>query len=270
MNRIPRRHAFTLIELLVVIAIIAILAAFLFPIFALAREKSRAAACASNMKQLAQGWLMYAQDYEETFPLTAIQRWPKGPLISWPELIDPYVKGGVQEDAKGSTANDQRRGIFVCPDYGAAAPEQDEAGNAIQGPSVGSLPLLSYAPNVLLVSHWSLIGQPWAGETAQACTLAAIGESAQMVLLAENHDCIYSCDSLGGGGPSNYTRAARRHSQGSNYTMADGHVKWYRGGSPQYGMTPDGEWPGCPVCQSKYDPKGKPRNCAAYYTPRGG
>src|SRR4051794_35062137 len=44
-----RLHAFTLIELLVVIAIIAILAAFLFPVFAMAREKARQATCTSNM-----------------------------------------------------------------------------------------------------------------------------------------------------------------------------------------------------------------------------
>ncbi len=59
------REGFTLIELLVVIAIIAILAAILFPVFAKAREKARQTACASNLKQLALGALMYAQDYDE-------------------------------------------------------------------------------------------------------------------------------------------------------------------------------------------------------------
>jgi prepilin-type N-terminal cleavage/methylation domain-containing protein len=63
-----KRQAFTLIELLVVIAIIAILAAILFPVFAQAREKARATACLSNMKQLALGLQMYAQDYDEVFP----------------------------------------------------------------------------------------------------------------------------------------------------------------------------------------------------------
>jgi prepilin-type N-terminal cleavage/methylation domain-containing protein/prepilin-type processing-associated H-X9-DG protein len=63
----PRR-GFTLIELLVVIAIIAILAAILFPVFARAREKARQTSCLSNVKQLCLGFLMYVQDYDETFP----------------------------------------------------------------------------------------------------------------------------------------------------------------------------------------------------------
>ncbi len=63
-----RRHfnnGFTLIELLVVIAIIAILAAILFPVFAQAREKARAIACLSNMKQMCTASQMYVQDYDE-------------------------------------------------------------------------------------------------------------------------------------------------------------------------------------------------------------
>ena len=61
-RRIP--NAFTLIELLVVIAIIAILAAILFPVFAQAREKARAASCLSNEKQLGLAARMYMEDFD--------------------------------------------------------------------------------------------------------------------------------------------------------------------------------------------------------------
>ncbi len=62
-----KKTGFTLIELLVVIAIIAILAAILFPVFAQARTKARQTSDLSNLKQLGLAWLMYAQDYDETY-----------------------------------------------------------------------------------------------------------------------------------------------------------------------------------------------------------
>src|SRR5882757_11505301 len=70
MNRRPgaASFGFTLIELLVVIAIIAILAAILFPVFAKARESARRTACVSNVKQIGLAWMMYVQDYDESFP----------------------------------------------------------------------------------------------------------------------------------------------------------------------------------------------------------
>jgi prepilin-type N-terminal cleavage/methylation domain-containing protein len=61
-------RGFTLIELLVVIAIIAILAAILFPVFAMARERARLSACISNMRQIGTSLMMYVQDYDETYP----------------------------------------------------------------------------------------------------------------------------------------------------------------------------------------------------------
>ena len=46
------RRGFTLIELLIVIAVVAILAAFLFPVFGRVRERARQTACLSNLRQL--------------------------------------------------------------------------------------------------------------------------------------------------------------------------------------------------------------------------
>jgi prepilin-type N-terminal cleavage/methylation domain-containing protein len=63
-----QRKGFTLIEILVVIAIQAVLVALLFPVFFRAREAARKTTCASNVRQLAQAWVMYAQDWDDTAP----------------------------------------------------------------------------------------------------------------------------------------------------------------------------------------------------------
>ncbi len=92
------RPAFTLIELLVVIAIIAILAAFLFPVFASARAKARQTVCASNMRQIGMALIMYRDDWDYYVPALQGRR-------VWMEvdkgkqgLIDPYLRNeGVRQ-----------------------------------------------------------------------------------------------------------------------------------------------------------------------------
>ncbi|MDX2066519.1 MAG: prepilin-type N-terminal cleavage/methylation domain-containing protein [Fimbriimonadaceae bacterium] len=96
----PRNRAFTLIELLVVIAIIAILAAILFPVFAQAKVAAKKTQTLSNTKQLGLAFLMYANDFEDTFPVFSrdVDNQAGGTFAlrnMFPGMVDPYIKNGV-------------------------------------------------------------------------------------------------------------------------------------------------------------------------------
>jgi prepilin-type N-terminal cleavage/methylation domain-containing protein len=65
---VSRRKGFTLIELLVVVAIIALLISILLPSLARAREITKRAVCASNLRGLGQGMKVYATENSDWFP----------------------------------------------------------------------------------------------------------------------------------------------------------------------------------------------------------
>jgi prepilin-type N-terminal cleavage/methylation domain-containing protein/prepilin-type processing-associated H-X9-DG protein len=239
--RYTTRRGFTLIELLVVIAIIAILAAILFPVFAQARGKARAISCLSNMKQLGTSFMMYVQDYDETFPLGVQEDWNN----SWPTAVQPYVKS---------------LGIFRCPDDGDLTQVDWTVGWA-------GVPI-SYATNGFQQwngSTWQVFGligvsQAWMGSGAAGRGMAIVNRPADTILLAEKHNREVrrsgGTGNLSGWGPGNTLTGVNwwnwvgpgevpngtlavnaaypngrngavsfKHNERSNFVFADGHAK---------------------------------------------
>lgn len=100
------RPGFTLIELLTVIAIIGILAAILIPVVSAVREKAKAGACQSNMRQVGLASSMFAfENNGRTLPLYTLRTFfPEidarntvtngAGVFAWPEILMPYVSGG--------------------------------------------------------------------------------------------------------------------------------------------------------------------------------
>jgi len=122
-----KQNGFTLIELLVVIAIIAILAAILFPVFAQARAKARAASCLSNVKQLSIAAIMYAGDYDQFGPTK--NAWCLNNLWCCGDPMD-YSCGVKNPPWATYLPYTKNRELWRCPsDVGAQAPCRDGVAN---------------------------------------------------------------------------------------------------------------------------------------------
>jgi prepilin-type N-terminal cleavage/methylation domain-containing protein len=162
-----QRRAFTLIELLVVIAIIAILAAILFPVFAQAKEAAKATQSLSNHKQLALSQLMYANDYNDAFPLVGRLDVQGFAPLGWQDLSQPYVKNEdiIVDPLFGVTPNNNtEEGIrFQRIQYmGAPARSVAVGGNADKFEATGSSwePIIADAGSVLFDGVYGAAHEP--------------------------------------------------------------------------------------------------------------
>ncbi len=94
-----RRQAFTVVETLVMIAILATLVAMLMPAIQSARESARRVNCATNMRQLGDGFLLYADRNGEQLPPSGVQPGESGWAHSWVALMYPFLEHQLDYEA---------------------------------------------------------------------------------------------------------------------------------------------------------------------------
>ncbi len=256
------RAGFTLIELLVVIAIIAILAAILFPVFAKAREKARQTSCGSNEKQVGLAILQYTQDYDEQFP----NGYPDA-QIGWAGQILSYVKNsGVFKCPDDSTSVD---GVYTPVSYafnlnlivvgGAGEPlqmlngpantvmaceisgDQADVADPSEGTSGYTVPPANTNKTMSAVTDGMSFADPnkqlYDGIFAIAAGLPGALHHGGALSTGVVQ---YETGIMGGRTAvveADEAAMTGLHTDGSNFLLCDGHVKWLRGSSISTGET---------------------------------
>ncbi len=253
-SQAKQSQAFTLIELLVVIAIIAILAAILFPVFQKVRENARRTSCLSNEKQLGLAFTQYTQDYDERYPSGVIAGTGVG-LRSygqgWGGQIYTYVKStGVYKCPDDPTSVQANNGysaspvsyafnanatssalsqfnapassVLLCETFGAPV-RVDQADEGIYSNTQYDLsPVTDGLPDPTSAAGGVLCDQI-------ACGVRAGGTGGYDLMLATGVLPAGQTGTLAAGAysPSTYTSGGVGiHTGGSNFLLADGHVKF--------------------------------------------
>jgi prepilin-type N-terminal cleavage/methylation domain-containing protein/prepilin-type processing-associated H-X9-DG protein len=220
-----RRNGFTLIELLVVVAVIGILAGMLLPVLARSQAKARGVYCQNNNKQLATGWLMYADDHAQRLAYNlagAAARtnlnWAAG-VLNWELTSDNTNLADLTQAALGPYFGGASR-IYRCP--------SDSVISALQSAAGWSSRARSYSMNASVgdAGELTISGVNTNNPTyAQFFKLTSIPAPAGIFVFLDEHP-----DSISDGYFVNHSYEpewvrlpASWHNGGAAFSYADGH-----------------------------------------------
>ena len=236
------RPAFTLMEILIVIMVIALLAALLLSALSLAREKAREVTCLNNLKQLQICAKLYSLDNDGFLPpnrnvyniTTGEPSYGYSDKLTWCAGLAPFdtntenIERGLLFPYNKSTE------IYRCPSDMSRV-------RTTQGRILNLRRTRSY--NMSL----SINGAPYSEEKYYPPSFAKESEidnpvPSELIFFVDVHeDCIldshFGIPPLGWryaeGPPRWWDLPASRHSQGCNFSFADGHVEHWRWISPK-------------------------------------
>lgn len=127
-----RTTGFTLVELLVVIGIIALLISILLPALNAAKERANRVKCASNLRQVGQGMMLYANDNKGSYPRTRYKPDATLQLFTGEQDTDAFVNNSKVKENDVTAAffllvktADLNPEVFTCP---SSNQEKDDFG----------------------------------------------------------------------------------------------------------------------------------------------